>query len=214
MVKEKKDHLEALQVIRNMMERSTRFISLSGLSGIAAGICALLGAVAAFIYLGLTPFDQHFYYYDYIQSQERWGLAYTEFFLLDAGIVLVLAVGLAIFFTSRKARNKGQRIWGPLTFRLLVNLGVPLVAGGIFIIALYRYGDIGFIAPATLIFYGLALINASKYTLNEIRYLGVTEIALGSIALFYPGFGLEFWTIGFGVLHIIYGALMYYRHER
>ena len=36
--------LEELQHIKRMMERSSRFISLSGLSGIAAGICAIAGA--------------------------------------------------------------------------------------------------------------------------------------------------------------------------
>jgi hypothetical protein len=58
------------------------------------------------------------------------------------------------------------------------------------------------------------LINASKYTFNDIRYLGFCEIILGLGAAVYVGYGLYFWALGFGILHIIYGAMMYYKYER
>ena len=119
-----------------------------------------------------------------------------------------------LFFTTHKARRKGQAIWGPLTRRLLFNLALPLLAGGIFCLALFYHGQVGLIAPATLVFYGLALVNASKYTLDDIRHLGIAEIALGLAALFLLGNGLEFWAIGFGVLHILYGTLLYFKYER
>ena len=45
---EQNQHLETLQDIKKIMERSSRFLSLSGLSGIAAGICALAGSVIAY----------------------------------------------------------------------------------------------------------------------------------------------------------------------
>lgn len=209
-----KKHFEALQDIRSMMERSSRFISLSGLSGIAAGIIALAGAGAVYLFLGIGPFDQKRLYYVTAKSIERWGLDYVSFFLLDALVVLLLAVSAGIFFTTRKASQKGQKIWDPLTRRLLINLMIPLLTGGIFCLALFAHGYIGLIAPSTLIFYGLALINASKYTLNDIRYLGISEIVLGMIGLFQLGYGLELWAIGFGLLHILYGSVMYFKYER
>lgn len=207
-------HFEALQDIRSMMERSSRFISLSGLSGVAAGTIALIGAAAVYWFLEISPFDQKRIYYVIARNTEKWGLDYISFFLLDAAAVFVLAISAGIYLTTRKAKEKGQKIWDSLTQRLLISLMIPLITGGLFCIALFYHGYTGLIAPATLIFYGLALINGSKYTLNDIQYLGISEIVLGMIALFQLGYGLEFWAIGFGILHILYGSLMYFKYER
>jgi hypothetical protein len=70
------------------------------------------------------------------------------------------------------------------------------------------------IPPACLIFYGLALVNASKYTLGEVRYLGYGQLILGVINIWLPEYGLYFWAAGFGVLHIVYGLVMWYRYEK
>lgn len=196
------------------MERSSRFISLSGLSGVAAGTFAMLGALMAYLYLEISPFDQQHVYYVSAVGADKWGMDYITFFLLDGTLVLIAALSVGIFFTTRKARQKGQKIWDALTRRLLLSLSIPLVAGGIFCLALLYHGYTGLIAPATLVFYGLGLVNASKYTLNDIQYLGISEIILGLVAVFLPGYGLEFWTIGFGLLHILYGTLMYFKYER
>lgn len=208
------DHLKTLTDIRSIMERSTRFISLSGLSGVGAGLCALIGASIAFYYIGKEPFAGHQLYYETTKTSYRWGMSFYQFFLLDGALVLISALTCGIFFTTRKAKRKGQKIWDRLTLRLLVNLAIPLFAGGIFCYALFTYRVIGLIAPATLIFYGLSLVNASKYTLRDLKYLGLLEIGLGLIALFNVGYGLEFWTLGFGVLHIVYGAYMWWKYER
>jgi hypothetical protein len=206
--------LKALEQIRSLMEQSSRFISLSGLSGIAAGVFALLGAAGVYLYLGMVPFSQKYLYYNQARVEEKWGLSLTEFLLIDGLVVLLLGISSGIFFTTRKAKRNNQAIWDPLTQRLLINLFIPLVAGGIFCLALLYHGFIGFIAPATLIFYGLALLNASKYTLNDIRYLGLCQVGLGLIGMFFLGHGLELWAFGFGVLHILYGWLMYHKYER
>lgn len=214
MVKHQNDHIETLTEIRSLMERSSRFISLSGLSGVAAGLVALAGAAVAYVYFGLPLFSgKNEHYYEVIRNG-KWGMDYVTFFLLDAGLVFVLALAGGIFFTTRKARKKGQKIWDPLVQRMIANLGIPLLAGGIFCIALFKNGAYGLIAPATLIFYGLALVNGGKYTLNDIRYLGIFEILLGFIGLFQPGYGLELWALGFGLAHIVYGLAMWYKYER
>ncbi len=214
MVKMQNDHLETLTEIRSLMERSSRFISLSGLSGVAAGVWALLGAAAVYLYLDLPLFSNaRLYYYDVVQNG-KWGIPYETFFVMDAAIVLILAIASGIFFTTRKAKKNGQKIWDAMARRMLINLAIPLIVGGIFCIVLYKNGEFGLVAPATLIFYGLALVNGGKYTLDDIRYLGFAEIILGIIGLFYPGYGLELWAIGFGVLHIVYGLMMYNKYER
>ena len=208
------DQLNALHDIRSMMERSSRFISLSGLSGVMAGVMALIGAAIAFYYLNKTPFDGRIILHREILQTTKWGLKYYEFFALLGSAVIISALAFGIFFTTRKAKRKGQKVWDKLTFRLLINLAIPLATGAIFCFALLYYGLMRLTPGATLVFYGLALVNASKYTLPYIRYLGISEIILGLIAIFVLEYGLEFWAIGFGVLHIIYGILMYNIYDR
>jgi hypothetical protein len=74
-------------------------------------------------------------------------------------------------------------------------------------------GYCGTAAPAMLIFYGLALINASPNLFDEIRYLGYSEILIGLLAAAFIGYGLYFWAFGFGVLHIAYGLVMYKKYD-
>lgn len=139
---------------------------------------------------------------------------FLVFLFADAAIILILALGSAIFFTTRRAKKNGLLIWDATIKRLLINLFIPLITGGLFCLVLLFHRQIYLIAPATLVFYGLALLNASKYTLNEIKYLGISEIIIGLIACFLVGYGLIFWAFGFGFLHIVYGAIMYNKYER
>jgi hypothetical protein len=207
-MKETSEHLEDLKEIRSLMERSSRFISLSGLSGISAGIFALIGAAVAYWYLSESMYTGS-YEEDYLEARN-----FYLFFFIDALCVLILALGAGIFFTVRQTKRKKQSIWDNTSKRLLINMAIPLGTGGYFCCALLYYGVIELIAPATLIFYGLALLNASKFTLDDVRYLAFCEIILGVIATAYTGYGLIFWSMGFGLLHIIYGGLMYYKYER
>ena len=205
--------LETLSDIRSMMERSTRFISLNGLSGVFAGLFALIGAAGAYIYLNLDLAG--FRYYDYaFQMDGSMNISFYVFIFTDAFLVLFASLAVAISLSMRKAKKKGLKVWDSSTKRLLINMFVPLCIGGIFCIILIYHKLIGFVAPATLIFYGLALINASKYTLNDIRYLGFSEAGIGLLAAIWIGYGLLFWAVGFGVLHIVYGIVMYYKYEK
>jgi hypothetical protein len=207
------DHLETLSEIRSLMERSSRFISLSGLSGVFAGVFALIGAYAAYIYLNHNIMSSNSYEYTRSSNVETQTDFYA-FFFTDAISVLVTSLAVGSILTIRKAKKKGHAIWDTTAKRLLINLLLPLVTGGLFCLILLYHGLVGLIAPATLIFYGLALINASKYTLNDIRYLGIMELVLGLIAAVYIGYGLLFWAVGFGILHIVYGIVMYNKYEK
>jgi len=205
--------LETIAEIHSMMERSTRFISLNGLSGVFAGIFALIGTFAAYVYLQAGN-TSHLYYDNAILRDGNPNTSFYLFIFLDAFLVLFASLAVAISLSIRKAQTKGLKIWDSSARRLLINIFLPLFAGGIFCLILMYHKLVGFVAPATLIFYGLALINASKYTLNDIRYLGVIETAIGLMAAVWIGYGLFFWAIGFGVVHIIYGTMMYFKYER
>jgi len=216
-------HLEDLQQIRSMMERSTTFISLSGLSGISAGLFGLIGAALAYLKLtgefsllhhgsnyGVEVMDINFF------NIVRMNLAFgpTLDLLIIATGTLGLALIFATLFTAKKAKKDGVPLWSPVAKKLLFNMAVPLVVGGLFCLALLKHGLFGLVAPCTLIFYGLALLNGSKYTLPEIKYVGLFNIFLGLLNTIYIGQGLFFWAIGFGVVHIIYGVVMYFKYER
>lgn len=211
------EHLKDLQEIRSIMERSSRFISLSGLSGIFAGLTALAGALAVFLYKQDFFFGRYyngsvFLNQDLISGQELRN--FILFLIADGAITIILAALFAVLFTTRNARKKGLTLWDNTTKRMLINLFLPLVAGGIFCLVLLYHHLVFLIAPVTLIFYGIALINTSKYTLKELFYLGLCEVVLGLLAAVFIGYGLIFWAVGFGILHIIYGTSMYYRYER
>ena len=200
--------LEAIQDIRRMMERSSRFISLSGLSGIAAGVCALIGT--------------WFGYRELLAFVHREGSYNTNATVLDlemnlmkiATAVFIAALVTAYLFTYRRARKNNQPLWDSTARRLMLNTAMPIAVGGMFIMGMLYHGSSRFVAPASLVFYGLALVNGSKYTLGEIRYLGYCEIILGIINLWLPENSIWFWAAGFGLLHIIYGAIMWWKYDR
>ena len=210
--------IDTLKDIKNMMEKSSRFISLSGWSGIAAGICALVGAYFANQVINggsladLAAKDRTIGYADIgnITLQDFMG---NRLFLI-ALMTLLAAFVSAFFFTYTRSKKKNTPLWSVASRRLMLNVSIPMIAGGIYMLKLIESGLYGLIAPGCLIFYGLALINGSKYTLGEIRYLGYCEILLGLINCWYPGLGIYFWTLGFGVLHIVYGIVMWNRYER
>ncbi|MGI8634099.1 MAG: hypothetical protein ACR2KZ_01720 [Segetibacter sp.] len=208
-MKEGQDYIRDIAEMRSMMERSSKFLSLSGWAGIMAGTYALFGV---FICYKIFHFNSNELAYSTLQPAGLSASLLKVIFL--AIITLILAVGTAIFLSYKKAQKRGEQLWNPTARRLLINMSVPLVAGGLLIVILISKGLIGLIAPFTLLFYGLALYNASKFTYEEVRSLGLIEIVLGLISTYFVEYGLLCWAVGFGVFHIIYGIYMHYRYER
>lgn len=200
-----KEHLDNLSEIRSLMERSAAFISLSGISGICAG---LLG-ISAFIisYIKLRTFPEH-------QPAPSGKSELITFFFILSAILLACVFAVTIYFTLRKAKRKGLPVWNNSARRLAINLFIPLLTGGLFCLILLSHELYALIPSSMLIFYGLALLNAGKYTLHEISLLGVSEILLGLVAGFFQEYSLWFWAAGFGIMNIIYGTLMYVRYEK
>jgi hypothetical protein len=201
-MKTTENYLAEIKEIRKMMEESSRFLSLSGLSGILVGIYALLGAFMAESII-------------YSNKLFGWLLGANVMFDLIylAAIILFLSLLTVILLTYRRAKKAGTKIWNPGSRLMLINLAIPLFAGGVVILIFVFKGFYEIAAPGCLIFYGLALVNAAKFTRQEIFFMGLIQVSLGILAALFPSLGLLFWALGFGVIHIIYGTVMYFRYE-
>ena len=208
---EEKEIHDELAAIRGLMERSSKFISLSGLSGILAGVYSLIGAAVAYFIIKENPLngpDGSLF-----ESLSN-AISILISLLIIAALVLIVSITTAVILSSRKAKRKSQSIWGATSRSLLFHMFIPLLTGGLIIILLLYHGTFEFIVPVMLIFYGLALVSASNFTFTDVKYLGLLEIALGLVAACLPNYGLLFWAIGFGALHIIYGSMMYLKYDR
>lgn len=201
-MKDKQDYVRDIAEIRSMMERSSKFLSLSGWAGIMVGIYAIVGAYIAYQFLNFNP-NQIVY-----TSSELANL------IILAVLIVILAVGTAIYFSYKKANQKGERGWNATSRRLLASMTVPLLTGGILILILISKDLLGLIIPLTLLFYGLALYNAGKFTYDEVKVMGIVQLVLGLISSWFIEYSLLLWAFGFGVVHIAYGIYMYFRYER
>lgn len=197
-----------LAQIKAMMERSTRFISLSGFSGVLAGIYALVGAGLAWYWISSldTPGPG--------DSNDPSVGDTMNAILITAAVILIMAIGTAYLLSQKKSKKSAHRMWSPAGRRFLMALMVPVISGGLFSFALLHEGYFHFIPACTLVFYGLGLYGASHFTLGEIKNLGLGQLLLGFVAAFHPEYGLICWALGFGVLHVIYGSMMYYKYDR
>ena len=201
-MKESRDYVQDIAEIRSMMERSSKFASLSGWAGILSGVYALTGAFAAYSLFDFNP-DELFYSSPNLPA-----------IILLAISVLILAIITAVYLSRRKARTKNENIWNATSKRLLIQMVIPLFTGGALILLLTAHGLIGLAAPLMLLFYGLALINAAEFTIPEVKIMGIIQIILGIIGTWFIEYGLILWAVGFGVVHIIYGIYMHFRYER
>lgn len=211
---EQKDYLRDISEIKNMMHRSSQFISLSGMSGVLAGIYALVGAYAADFILETFELRSHYRHSTMRYSDSPVYSEIVQTLLIIAVTVIILSVITGLMFSRNKAERYGEKLWNSTSKRLIVNFALPLVTGGIFALLLLKNEIYGLLGPVTLIFYGLACVNASKYTLRDVRYLGITMVIVGLVATEYPGHALEFWAFGFGVCHIFYGLVMHFKYDR
>ncbi|MBN1252821.1 MAG: hypothetical protein JXR51_08280 [Bacteroidales bacterium] len=208
---ENKKHIEDIAEIRNLMEKSSKFISLSGLSGILAGVFALIGSITSYWYINISyPKLSNPIFLKSLSIENESKIL----LILLAFLIFILAFGTAVYFTTKNRKNKSSKLWNYSSKKVVGNLFIPLSIGAIFISYLILNNYCELIVPSSLIFYGLSLINAGHFTFSDIKYLGLLELITGCFSLIFIDYYLLFWSIGFGALHIIYGILMYIKYER
>lgn len=199
--------LDEIAHIRKLMERSSKFVSISGLSGVLIGIYALLGAV--FGYVKIYGFNSEVGFRDHYVNEPDIVLQ----LIIAGALVLLLSLLTAVYMGFRKARRSKQSVWNTTSRSMLTAVGLPLLLGGILAFIFIHKGYYDLIAGTLLVFYGVALRAGSRFTFHEVSWLGLLEVLLGLFALLIPGYGLYFWATGFGVLHIIYGLIVYKKYD-
>ena len=203
---QEKDYIKDITDIRSMMERTTKFLSLSGWAGIMAGIYAVAGAFIAYQVLGFNP--------DTMAYESYAITGYITKIILLALVVLALSVITAVYFSKRRAVKRNEKLWNPTSRRLLVNMGVPLVTGGILALILVYHELTGLLIPVTLLFYGMSLFIAGKYTYEDIKGLGLVQIVFGLVSAYFIEYSLLIWALGFGIAHIFYGIFIHAKYEK
>jgi heme/copper-type cytochrome/quinol oxidase subunit 2 len=208
---EQNSHADDLRVIRKIMEDSSRFLSLSGLSGVFTGLLALVGAYIAWFFIldnGDMPYDR------LLEGNLKSEIAWIRLALfIDAFVILIIAICISFLMSYRKAKREGSGLWNPVTRRMMIYFSIPLLAAAGFIIILLTHADYQYIPSVMLVFYGLALVSIARFTFGEVQYLGLFEIITGLIAGFFVEYGILFWAFGFGFLHILYGLIMYRKYR-
>lgn len=200
------EQLAAIQEMRDMMDQATRFKSISGLSGILAGILTFICIYTIYLVTGISPFES--------EALDRMWHTSSQALILCFISLLIVCIGIGFYLAMRNANKSGKSAWDNSAKRLAFSLAIPVFAGGIFSMLLARFGLIAIAAPATLLFYGMGLVSASKYTLDAVRTVGLLFIFLGLLATYFLAYGLLIWTLGFGLLHVIYGFIIYVKYER
>ena len=208
-MKEHQDYIKDLSEIRSMMERSSKFLSLSGLAGVLAGLYAIAGAYVAYYVLNFRPDG-----FEYSINQTGYAVLGLPPVIVLALILLMLSIGSALVLSSGNAKKKGELVWNSTSKRMLSAISIPLLSGGVLVLLLISSGLSGLAAPLTLVFYGLALCMASAFTFADVKYLGILQIILGLLAVAFVSFSILFWVIGFGLLHIGYGLFIHFKYER
>lgn len=207
------EHLESIREIRSLMERSTRYLSLSGMAGVIVGFIAMCGAAILLTYLEITVGNPVSF-----SAMAGDGGPYAdkikESILIMAALVFSLSMLVEGAFAVRIARKMGLPLWDATARRMLTALFIPIIGGGIYCLSLLRSGQLDNLAAASLIFYGLGLVNAGKYAVADVGRLGMAVLISGLLASFFPTMGIYFWAFGFGILHIIYGVFIHFKHQR
>lgn len=203
-IKTQSDLLE----IRRIMERSTKFLSLSSIGSVMAGIFALVGAYLAHRYIYRSQELIYGYLEEGIFSSRLIPLWYIAFAVFSSALVVNL------WLSYKKSKESNQKPWSTPAKRLFINFSIPFISGAFFVLILFKNGYFTLLSSSALMFYGLSLLNAGNFTFSDIRWLGISMTICGLLSLLFPGKGLYFWAVGFGILHILYGLVMYVKYDR
>ena len=181
--------MDNLRFIRSAMESSASFTSVPGLGGVVVGLTGLFAGVLA----GLPALASH----------------WLTIWVIAATIALIQG-GL---FMAKKARGQGVSLSRGVGRRFFFSVTPPLVAAAVLTVVLDGTSASGFIPGLWLVMYGSAVISGGTYSVRPVPVMGICFMALGLVALVAPWtWANSLLTLGFGGLHIVFGAIIARRY--
>ncbi len=179
---------ENLRVIRQLMERSTKYSTFSGFSGILAGAASITGCLVT---RSLSQTDP---------------AAFRVAFLVTWSLVILFAIGADYLLTKRRAARVGKRVLSRLGKQMFLASAPGLGTGALLTLYFLRHNLLGDIYPVWMLCYGIAVCAVGLFSQREVSYLGAAFLLAGAATLlFCPTFGLPMMAVTFGAFHILYG---------
>lgn len=187
---------ENLRVIRELMERSTRYTTFSGYSGVLAGTASITGCIIT-----------------WLLQQGPSGLYPARVpFLLTWSLVVLFAIGADYLLTKRHAARVGKHILSRLGQQMAFASLPGLGTGALLTLLLVRHHLLNEVYPLWMLCYGIAICAVGLFSQREVKYLGALFLCAGALTLVLiqgqPGWGLPMMALSFGGFHIVWGVLM------
>ena len=178
-----------LQFIRETMEGSSRFTAVPGIGGILMGVTACVAAYVA----------------NNAALRQDWLITW----LVEAAVAF--AIGLAAMW-YKAARGDASLFSAPAR-KFAMSFAPPLITGVAITVGLYRFGHFESMIPAWMLCYGAAVVCGGAFSVRIVPVMGWCFIAAGAIAYMLPaGFGNTYMAATFGLLHIVFGAVIARRY--
>lgn len=188
---------ENLRVIRDLMERSTKYSTFSGLSGVLAGTASITGCIVTHL----------------LQRRFPDPASFRIPFLLTWSLVILCAIGGDFLLTKRRATRVGKRIVSRLGKQMVIASAPGLGTGALLTLYFLSHNLLADIFPMWMLAYGIAVCAVGLFSQREVSWLGAAFLAAGTITLLLPLFGLTalpalgliMMAVTFGGFHIVYG---------
>jgi hypothetical protein len=181
--------MDNLRYIRETMERSQSFTAVSGLGGVLMGLIAL-GAT----FLALRA-----------ETTGAWVAVWMG--------AAALSLSTALAAMTLKARAVGGSLLVGAGKKFAWNLTPPLLVGGVLTLAMTQAGAAELLPGVWLLLYGTGVVTGGAFSVRVVPLMGLTFMLVGAAALFAPAaWGNLFMAGGFGLLHIVFGAVIWRKH--
>jgi len=178
-----------LRFIRQMMERSASFTAVPGWGMILMGGTAIMTAVV---------------------STRLEGTGNWLYLWLGESILAIL---IGIVSMGYKARLANSSLFSGAGGKFMINLFAPILAGVPLTAVLFQQGRTEALPGLWLLLYGVGVITGGAFSVRVIPLMGACFAAVGAAALFLPSaWGNVMLALGFGGLHILFGAIIAWRH--
>ncbi|MEM7417422.1 MAG: hypothetical protein AAF389_18165 [Gemmatimonadota bacterium] len=181
--------MDNLRYIRQAMERSGSFTHVSGIGGVGMGSLAIGAAALA------------------------WNASTTAEWLAIWLVAAGASLAVSVLAMARKSAADGVTLLTGPGRKFAWSVTPPLAAGGVLTIALVRAGAFDLLPGMWLLLYGAAIVTGGSHSVRSIPFMGAAFMAAGVGALLTPASWGDVWmAVGFGVLHIVFGALIWRKH--